>query len=140
MFDTDEELRHAAHHYRLERGWTTSVHGSQLALELDDDILGLQMPSRLAEDLVAALHSMRLSCPVIDLPGNRVSVVLLEPTERQQSPAFPACVGALPHGHRVPLPPSTTAQGPVRWLARCEPDTANRPSVRTVADALANLT
>jgi hypothetical protein len=140
--DAGDQLRHAAHQYWLELGWTTSVAGSQLALELDEDIWGLQMPTGLAADLVAELHAMRLSCPVVDLPGQPTprSVVLLEPAEVAQSaPPFPTPVGKLPAGHRVPLPPSMTARGPVRWLTH-EPHGTRRASVHVVADALTRLT
>lgn len=136
-FDTGDQLRHAAHQYRLELGWTTTVDGSQLAVELDDDIWGLQMPTGLAVELVSELRAMHLSCPVVDLPDR--SVVLLEPTEvAEPAPPLPSFVGRLPSGCRIPLPPSMTARGPVRWLTH-EPDGARRPPVGVVADALARL-
>ncbi|MFL6122906.1 hypothetical protein [Actinophytocola sp.] len=139
--DTDYQLRHAAHQYRLELGWTTTVDGSQLAVELDDDIWGLRMPTGLAAELVAALDRMDLSCPVIDLCDQQGVVLLLEPTGAAESvPPLPAQVGKLPAGRRVPLPPSMTARGPVRWLTPHEPVGGRRPSVRVVADALTHLT
>lgn len=138
---TGEELRHTAHRYRLELGWATTVHGSQLVLELDDDIQGLQLPTALAAELVTALRAVGLSCPVVDLPGQHVSrsVALLEPAG-PSLPAFPTSVGTLPPGHRIPLPPSMTAHGPVRWLTSAEPDGGTHPSIAVVADTLAGLT
>jgi hypothetical protein len=136
-FGADDQLRHAAHQYRLELGWATTVHGDQLALELDDDIWGLQMPTALAAELLVALRAIHLSCPVIDLPEPR-SVVLLEPERPDATPALPPPVGKLPSGCRVPLPPSRTAGGPVRWLTH-EPDGTRRASVHVVADALTRL-
>jgi hypothetical protein len=139
--DTGEQLRHAAHQYWLELGWTTTVDGDQLAVELDDDIWGLRMPAALAAELVAALRRMDLFCPVLDLPDQRGVVVLLEPTEVESALPFPTQVGKLPAGCRVPLPPSMTARGPVRWLTTpYEPVGARHPSVRVVADALTHLT
>jgi len=135
-YETGDQLRHAAHQYWLELGWTTSVDGSQLALELDEDIWGLQMPTGLAAELASELRAMKLSCPVVDLPDR--SVVLLEPAEVADALAFPPGVGKLPAGCRVPLPPSVTARGPVRWLTH-EPDGTRRPPVRVVADALSRL-
>lgn len=138
--DTDDQLRHAAHQYWFELGWHTTVHGSRLALELDDDIWGLQMPAGLAVELVAVLRAARLSCPVIDLGGQQ-SVVLLESAERRESaPLFAWPAGLLPSGHLVPLPPSVTEHGPARWLAPHQPDGAMRAGVRVVAQALARLT
>jgi hypothetical protein len=91
-------------------------------------------------ELVAVLRAARLSCPVIDL-GDQQSVVLIESTERQEStPSFAWPAGLLPAGHRVPLPPSVTEHGPVRWLTPHEPNIAGRPGVRVVAEALARLT
>ncbi|WP_133907388.1 hypothetical protein [Actinophytocola oryzae] len=134
---TGDQLRHAAHTYHLELGWTTTVDGNQLALELDDDLWGLRMPTALAVELVAALRAMDFSCPVVDLA--EPSVVLLEPVEVPVStPRLPAAVGRLPSGCRVPLPPSVTGRGPVRWLTH-EPDGGRRPSVRVVTDTLARL-
>jgi hypothetical protein len=138
--DTGDQLRHAANQYWFELGWHTTVHGSQLVLELDDDLWGLQMPAGLAVELVAVLRAARLSCPVIDL-GDQQSVVLIESTERQESaPTFAWPAGLLPSGHRVALPPSVTEHGPVRWLTPHEPDSSRRPGVRVVAEALARLT
>lgn len=139
-FGIDDLLRHAAHEYRLELGWTTTVDGNQLTLELDDYTWGIQLPTSLAEDLVTALHAMHLSCPVIALPDrqNPRSVVLLEPDERPESvPPFPTLASMLPAGHRVPLPPSITARGPVRWLH--EPNGIARPTVRVIAHLLTRL-
>lgn len=139
-FGTDDLLRHAAHEYRLELGWTTTVDGNQLTLELDDYTWGLQLPTGLAEDLVTALHAMHLSCPVIALPDRQDprSVVLLEPDVRPEAvPPFPAPVDRLPTGYRVPLPPSITARGPVRWLR--EPDGVARPTARVIAHVLTRL-
>jgi hypothetical protein len=137
--DTGDQLRHAAHQYWLELGWTTTVDGDQLALELDDDIWGLRMPAGLAAELVATLRRMDLSCPVVELPGQQ-GVVLLEPTEEADPvPPLPTPVGKLPSGCRVPLPPSMTVRGPVRWLTPHEPAGGRRPSVRAVADALTHL-
>jgi hypothetical protein len=138
--ETGDQLRHAAHQYWLELGWTTTVDGDQLAVELDDDIWGLRMPAALAADLVAALGRMDLTCPVLDLPDQQGVVVLLEPTEVESALPFPTQVGKLPSGCRVPLPPSMTARGPVRWLTPHEPVGGRRPSVRVVADALTYLT
>jgi len=136
--ETGDQLRHAAHHYRLELGWTTTMDGNQLVVELNDDIWGLQMPTGLAVELVSELRAMRLSCPVVDLPD--LSVVLLEPTEVIESATpLPSFVGRLPSGHHVPLPPSMTRRGPVRWLTH-EPDGARRPPVDVIADVLARLT
>ena len=138
--DTVDLLRHAAHQYWLELGWPTSVDGDQLVVELDDDIWGLRMPTTLAEELVALLRRMDLSCPVIELPGQQGVIVLLEPTEVESALPFPTQVGKLPSGCRVPLPPSMTASGPVRWLTPHEPVGGRRPSVRVVAEALTHLT
>jgi hypothetical protein len=137
-FGADEQLRHAAHQYRLELGWATTVRGDQLALELDDDIWGLQMPTDLAASLLTALRAMHLSCPVIDLPEPR-SVVLIEPGRVDAAPALPRPVGKLPAGCRVPLPPSRTDRGPVRWLT-CEPDGTRRAPVHVVTETLTRLT
>jgi hypothetical protein len=138
--DTGDLLRHAANQYWLELGWPTTVDGYQLAVELDDDIWGLRMPTALAVELVALLGRLDLSCPVIDLPGQQGVVMLLEPTEVESALPFPTQVGKLPSGHRVPLPPSMTAAGPVRWLTPHEPVAGRRPSVRVVAEALTHLT
>jgi hypothetical protein len=138
--DTGDLLRHASHQYWLELGWPTTVDGDQLAVELDDDIWGLRMPTTLAVELVALLRRGDLSCPVIDLPGQQGVVMLLEPTEVESALPFPTQVGKMPSGCRVPLPPSMTARGPVRWLTRHEPIGGRRPSVRVVAEALTHLT
>jgi hypothetical protein len=140
--DTDGQLRHAAHQYQLELGWTTSVHDNVIQLHLDDDIWGLRVAPDVAVDVVAALERMRLCCPVVDLPGPaRQCVMLLEPVGRTAAaPPFLPSVRRLPSGHRVPLPPSVTADGPVRWLTCGEPDGIRRPSVHAVIDLLTRCT
>lgn len=134
-------LRHAAFEYRLELGWRTTVHGDQLVLLLDEDIIGLLMPTALAVDLVAVLRARRLSCPVVSLPdpADPRSILLLEPSPRQPAPPLPVCVDVLPGGQHIALPPTMTPRGPVRWLTPHDPSRLRRPPARLVADELHRL-
>ncbi|GAB3451635.1 hypothetical protein [Actinophytocola sediminis] len=138
--DTGADLRYASREYQLERGWTTTVRGHQLLLDLDDDTWGLLMPTDVATALLAELHAMRLSCPIVGLPGthDRRSILLLEP-ERAATPRLPAAVSRLPSGTTVALPPSVTPNGPVYWLAPHDPPGSTRPAVQTVADTLTRV-
>lgn len=142
LYDIDEDLRHADLEYRLELGWTTTVHGGRLTLELDEDIWGLLMPTTLAVALATDLRVRGLSCLAVEVPDptDQRSVLLIEPTDAPgDAPLFPASVSRLPTGFPVLLPPSTTAQGPVRWLVPHEPTNTARPSARDVADILTRL-
>lgn len=137
--DTSNQLHHAVHQYLLELGWTTKVHGSELVLELDNDIWGLQIPNDIATQLLTELAGRRLSCPVVDIPG-RWKVVLVEPADGVGStPSLPESVSRIPSGAWVPLPPTVTPRGPVRWMSGHEPHGVPRPSARMIADVLGRL-
>lgn len=134
-------LRHAAFEYRLELGWSTTVHGDQLVLVLDEDLLALLMPATLAVELVAALRAQRLSCPVVSLPdpAQPRGIMLLEPDPRQPQAPLPACVTVLGAGQHIALPPTITPLGPVRWLTPLDPSCPRLPPVHLIAGELHRL-
>jgi hypothetical protein len=119
-----EHMLATARAYRHFYGWPTSVDNGtgQVVLTVSDDVSAIVATNELAEDAQSLLAISMLAGPVIALPGADC-VFLGGPTGdlRQETVADLKRLGVRLKntGSQIPLPPSRTDDGAVRW--RCGP-------------------
>ncbi|KAA2254438.1 hypothetical protein F0L68_30095 [Solihabitans fulvus] len=110
-------LRQAAWRYRADHDWHTEIIGNQLMLSLGRDLLGVCMSAGRAGEINHQLRLYRLTYPVLPLPGPRPRwVFLASDSGRAHRTGTPYFVALLDLNQRIPLPPSGTSSGPLRWI------------------------
>jgi hypothetical protein len=122
------ELAHAARDYLFNYGWSTARGPQSLRLVLDDELVALLVPASAAPQLDALLLAADIASPVIDIPGT--GWAFLSGHNHATAPTVPAGTTLLT-GADVPLPPTRTAAGQVRWARH--PDDA---TIEPIADIL----
>ncbi|MGM1064470.1 hypothetical protein [Saccharothrix sp. Mg75] len=91
----------------LRRGWPLVLSGGNVHLPTGHGVAGLLVDVRLASPV-------RADVPVLALSPT-LWAFLVDPA-RALRPVLPAGVLLLDGGRYLPLPPSVTADGPVRWV------------------------
>ncbi len=102
----------AAASYR-EWGWPVTACRDQVLLALGVDAVALALPVGLVEAVTAILAARERAAPVLAHPGAGEHRVLLAGEPYGMPLPWPA--GVHPVTGMVPLPPSATVSGPVRW-------------------------
>lgn len=126
---TDSQLEHmlaTARAYRHFYGWSTSVDNTtgQVVLTVSDDVSAIVATSELVADAQSLLAVSMLAGPVVALPG--ADCVFLAGPTRDLCQATVADLKRLgvrleDKGSQIPLPPSRTDDGAVRWLCSPKP-------------------
>ncbi|MGH4017948.1 MAG: hypothetical protein ACRDT0_01615, partial [Pseudonocardiaceae bacterium] len=101
-------------------GWPVTTRRDQVLLALDGHAVALLIPTTLATQLEAILATRHCPAPVLahpDAPGHRVFLAG-EPFGAE----LPWPPGVQPVTGSLPLPPTVTPHGPVRWAQPPRPD------------------
>ncbi|MFE3784792.1 hypothetical protein ACFXPA_42200 [Amycolatopsis sp. NPDC059090] len=120
----------AAERYLTEYGWRTQVIDNQLMLPFDGDLIGVSIPAGRAGELNHQLAMHRLSYPVVALPTPRHRWVFLASCTAA-SHYLPTAhfVALLRYQDRIPLPPSQSGSGQLRWVVEPPDHSAAIPEV-----------
>jgi hypothetical protein len=134
----DTRLRHAAATYRRSLAWHILVTPNAVMLSLTGGLVAIAMPLPMAERTHARLLESGLSGPLCQMPGETDRAVFLadgnDLVVAQQD--LPRVVSFLSAPTLVPLPPTVTKFGPVRW--RIAPSKTSRwlPSASAILSYL----
>lgn len=130
------KLAALAHHYREVFGWQIEDDTEQgvVSVVLSGPCAAFSVPEQDIRRICRIVDQWGEPSPALRLPGVRPLWIVLADARDQvfDSDLLPPNVRALPVGSTLPLPPSITEHGPVRWV--CEPDHSRRwmPSAATV--------
>ncbi|MFD0206133.1 MULTISPECIES: hypothetical protein [Saccharothrix] len=91
----------------IAKRWPLVLADGNVLLPTGRGIGGLLVDARLGERVEAALPALALSTDLW--------AFLVDTTDAARSP-LPPRMRLLDNGHHLPLPPSVTADGPVRWI------------------------
>ncbi|MEU5853200.1 hypothetical protein [Saccharopolyspora shandongensis] len=147
LFDTelpsDAPERSAYRTYLMQFSWTVSMReGDQIFAELDDEFGGLQLPTQLAIQVIAALRARQLECPAIVRTGSGQGncVLLFRPAGMANAAMFPSMVALLRAGDQVMLP-TGGPRSRVEWLSPLQSGDPNvaLPTAWTLARVIADL-
>jgi len=97
-------------------GWPVTVRGDQVLLTLGVEVTALVLPEGLTEAVTAILTGRDRQVPVLIDPRNPEERVLLAGEPYGMALPWPVRVRILTG--TLPLPPSATPRGPVRWRHR----------------------
>lgn len=111
-----------------EWGWPVTVRGNQVLLTLGFEVSALVLPEGLGEAVTAVLAGRDHPVPVLVDPGVPDEWVLVVGEPYGIPLPWPARVRLLTG--TLPLPPSITPLGPIRWQQR--PATANLAECREI--------
>lgn len=128
----------AAHgEYRDTLGWSTMLRPCSVELALDGSIGAVAMRAGIGGQVASILCTSETCGPVIAVPGappSWVFLVVVEPGERDAP--VPAYTRLLAQDQSLPLPPSWTPGGQIRWVIRPKLVSGRLPSLSTVFNAI----
>ncbi len=96
-----------------EWGWPVTIFGDQVLLAVGADAVALVLPAGLADAVTPILAARDRAAPVLARPGAPEHRILLAGEPFGAPLPWPA--GVRPIAGAVPLPPSLTPLGPIRW-------------------------
>ncbi|GAA1027345.1 MULTISPECIES: hypothetical protein [Amycolatopsis] len=130
VVDYRKNLIAAAERYLAEYGWRTQIIDNQLMLPLNEELIGVSIPIGRAGEFNHHLAVHGLSYPIVALPTPRERWVFLASCAPSSHHLPTAHFVALLHRqHRIPLPPSQSANGQLRWIAEPHSRPASIPDV-----------
>lgn len=135
----DVAIERALHDYRTALGWQVRRVDSEILLTVGQGMVGVRLPVSRAKPVVARLRRWDTLGPVINLPGDDPTwVVLADPDADDTAVTQGIALGVhfLFAGQEIPLPPSSTPHGRPHWIE--PPNVALRwlPSCGAVLTAL----
>ncbi|NUT96438.1 MAG: hypothetical protein HOY78_30860 [Saccharothrix sp.] len=131
-------LQAARRAYATQFAWHVVVDGGSVGLCLDGPVRGVAMRAGFGCEVAGLLWSSEPLGPVLAVPGSAMLlwVFLVAPEEGGGCPAVPPGSQLLSTGQTVPLPPSRSRWGEVRWVKRPDPAARHLPGVRTLFAAV----
>jgi hypothetical protein len=113
--DADTDTWNGWDRYYQVLGWPVEKFDGRLMLvaDSDNDVTVLSVPADLAEQVQSCLARTDMQAPLLQLPGLPAEALFV--VARTSVPVtMPPGVHRVPVG--IPLPPSTTVDGPARWI------------------------
>lgn len=113
------EVESMIYRYRVLLGWSITVGPDELALSGGSTVCSADLPIGLACEVQAALTRQMLDGPVVLVPGRQHRWLLLaSPPDEEPVPArpLPGVDLRVVCDEPIPLPPSMTRHGPMRWV------------------------
>ncbi|HEU0090163.1 MAG TPA: hypothetical protein VFQ77_21330 [Pseudonocardiaceae bacterium] len=123
--------------YRDLLGWPITIDADLVTLLAGDVVCSADLPIGLACEVQATLQLRMLDGPVILVPGRQHRWMLLaKPSEDARVPSRPVPgvdLRVITEG-AIPLPPSSTPHGPLRWVI---PPSLSRPWLPALSAVMA---
>jgi hypothetical protein len=107
-----------------QKGWLVSETSNGISLVTDNNVCGIEVDAKAADQILVYLRANKLTGPVIELPGSERRMIFLATGVSKAARALGAMqeFGATIHadGASLPLPPTKLVAGCARWAVAPE--------------------
>ena len=107
-----------------QKGWLVAETSNGIALVTDNNVCGIEVDEKIADQILVYLRANKLTGPVIEIPGSERRMIFLATGVNKATRALDAMrdFGATIHaeGSSLPLPPTKMIAGCARWAVAPE--------------------